>query len=383
MRIVTDAKIPHVEAALGPFGEVVRIPGEDIRRADLRTADALIVRSVTRVDDDLLDGTGVTFVGSATIGTDHIDREALRRRKIGFAHAPGCNANAVSEYVVAALLAVRRQSGSDTLSPGPVGIVGFGNVGARTTTKLRALGVDVKVCDPPVQRTGRVAEPFVDLQTLLDQCPTISLHVPLVREGPDPTAGMLNMERLERPELVINTCRGGVMHETVLQDTGTLAVVDTWIGEPDIDWSLLEGPVVLGSPHVAGYSLEGKIRGTRAMHGALARHLGQTPTWSGATEMGEPQGLQVSLADVDDELDALEQVIQQVYDIEQDNSRLRKVAKLPWGQRGPGFRALRSGAPRRREFEHYRVALADVPRWLDSVWLCASLGALGFCVVEA
>ncbi len=296
LRIVADDAIAFLDEAFGDFGPVVRRPGRAIDRDVLADADVLLVRSVTRVDAALLDGTPVRFVGSATAGRDHVDEPSLARAGVTFSAAPGCNAVAVAEYVLAALAHVAAARGTPWPASGPVGIVGFGCVGRRLAARLRALGAQVLACDPPLA-SHRVAphepdpvlaaqvatEGLRPLQELVDRCDVLSLHVPLIDDGPHPTRGLLDRDRLARLRdgtTVVNTCRGGVVDDDALAEhlaSGRLsAVLDVWADEPTPRTALVDAAVV-ATPHVAGYSTPGKRRACAQVHEALARFVGRTP----------------------------------------------------------------------------------------------------------
>ena len=185
LRILADENIPRAEAAFGTLGAVRMRPGRAIGPADVRETDVLLVRSVTPVNADLLDGSAVRFVGSATIGTDHIDRDYLREQGIAFAHAPASNADSVADYVIAALirLAIRQRT---ALRGKTIGIVGCGNIGSRLAERLSALGLRVLQNDPPRAEEADAAgeaHDFVSLDTVLAEAGIITLHVPLTEEG--------------------------------------------------------------------------------------------------------------------------------------------------------------------------------------------------------
>ena len=279
LTVIADENMPAL-AGLEAVTRLQRLPGRRITREQVREADVLLVRSVTRVDEALLAGSRVRFVGSATIGTDHLDMPWLAAAGIQVSHAPGCNAMAVAEYVLQALLqwlCEQRRQPADIR----VGVLGCGNVGSRVAALLRALGAEVLCCDPPRARQGDQAEDWQPLAALLE-CDVLTLHVPLISHGPDRTVGLVGPEALARSsrlQLLINTCRGGVLDETAWlagpPDQRPALVLDVWEGEPAIKAALFR-QVRSGSPHVAGYSVEGKWRGSAMVCEALAR-------WSGLT----------------------------------------------------------------------------------------------------
>lgn len=347
LRIVADDAIPHLQAA---FGEVTCVPGPAIAPEHLREADVLLVRSVTRVDDALLDGSAVRFVGSATAGVDHIDQDALQRRGITFAHAPGCNARAVVEYVLAATLGVGALRG-------PIGVVGYGQIGRRLATALRRLGFEVLVCDPPRAEAGYADADYQPLSALLGACAVLTLHVPKVTEGPHITAGLLGAEQLAQlpaGALVINTCRGDVVDNRALlawleAGHGT-AMLDVWEAEPALYWPLLEHPrLLLGTPHIAGYTQEGKTRGTAMVHAALMQWLGQPPRFQASDVLAPGGGLPEQASEAD--------VLQLVHPLADTGHALRRLLARPEPERPAAFEALRRSYLFRREL----TAFTEVP----------------------
>lgn len=280
MKVVADENMPGL-ARLAEQVDLQSLPGRRIRAADVADADAVLVRSVTRVGADLLAHSAVRFVGSATIGTDHVDRDWLASRGIAFAHAPGCNARAVAEYVLQVVLA----HGPAPLAGASAAVIGVGNVGRQVVQLLAALGMTVLAVDPPLARQGAVS-PVGRWSTLEDAlaADVISLHVPLTAEGDDveaPTRHLLDADRLAQlgsHQLLVNTCRGAVIDGVALArrlaaGSAPSVVLDVWEGEPRINAGLARR-VTLGSPHVAGYSVQGKYRGSAMVVAALADALG-------------------------------------------------------------------------------------------------------------
>lgn len=346
MRLVVDANMAGVEAAFAGWGEVIHRPGRELTAADVAAADALFVRSVTRVDADLLAGSRVRFVGSATIGTDHVDTAWLQEQGIGFAHAPGCNADAVADWVVASLAALARDD-RHALGSGTAGIIGVGNVGTRVARRLAALGYTVRGCDPPrAEREGGAG--FVDLATALAS-DVVSVHVPLTTAGRHATRRLIDaggLARMPAGGVLLNAARGGVIDEdalaTRLDDGPDLhAVIDTWQGEPVIAPDLL-ARVAQGTPHIAGYSLEGRLRGTAAVARRAAEFFDRECTWDWRRELpaAPTTAPSQSLADT----------ILAACNPRADDQALRAIARLAPAERGPAFDALRRDYPMRREF---------------------------------
>ena len=374
MKIVADSRIPHVAEAFGPLGELVTLPGREIDRTVLRDADALLTRSVTKVSADLLADTSVRFVGTATIGFDHIDLAYLRENGIGFASSAGCNANAVGQYMTAVLLELAAL-GDLALTKATLGVVGVGHVGSQVVRYARALGMRVLENDPPRQRAAR-DDRFVSLDQVCEQSDLITLHVPLTRQGPDATHHLFDADRLGRLSgrtVVVNTSRGPVVDEAALlaelRRDRLLAVVDVWEGEPNINVELLRHPRLrIGTSHVAGYSYEGKITATDMVHEALCHHFGVEGKWDSSPYRRPPDDAVIPRPG--DLIDA----IRHTYDIRRDHAAMLEMARMPADQRGPGFDRLRNEYDLRREFENYRV-LGPADARLGKL-----LGELGFQV---
>ena len=265
-----------------PSGEVEVLGGRDITSQKVADADALLVRSITPVNEQLLSGSRVRFVGTATIGFDHVDLAYLERNGIGFASAPGSNANSAAEYVIAALLEIGRRH-NIRLEGKSIGVIGVGNVGSRVARKCEALGMHVLRNDPPLQR--QTGDPqYVPLEALYD-CDFITIHTPLTREGIDKTFHLADagfFSSLKPGAVFLNASRGAVVDSPALQQAiraGRLraVVLDVWEDEPDIDTGLLE-MVDLGTPHIAGYSYDGKVAGMIMIYNALCAHFHLPPT---------------------------------------------------------------------------------------------------------
>lgn len=346
VKLVVDENIAAATDAFGELGEIALRPGRAIARADVAAADALIVRSVTRVDASLLAGSPIRFVGSATIGIDHVDTAWLEQAGIAFANAPGCNAVAVCDWVVAALaeLAVRDRH---AFRRGSVGVVGAGNVGSRVARRLGDLGYAVRVCDPPRAEVEGSAG-FVSLAEAL-ACDVVTLHVPLTDSGPCPTHGMIDaaaIARIPPHGVLLNAARGGVIDEDALAariDGGPpLAVaLDCWAGEPEFDGDLL-ARVDIGTPHIAGYSLEGRLRGTAMVAAAVTRHFGLHSGWDWRDALPPPPVIEID----EDVIGA----IRRACPVLEDDSRMRSLLREPEDRRGAGFDRLRRDYPARREF---------------------------------
>ena len=373
LHALADENIPFAREALGTVAEVQRVAGRTLHPADAEAADVLWVRSVMPVGPALLArARRLQFVGSATAGTEHVDRALLRERGIAFAHAPGSNASSVADYVVAALLAVavRRE---ESLRGKTAAVVGCGAVGSRVARRLEALGLHVLRNDPPLaekaEREGRLHD-FRPLPEVLAAAEVVTLHTPLTREGPHPTFRLIDEDAfaaLPPGAWLINTARGTVVDPQALSralEEGFLgaAVLDVWPGEPTPDPALVQ-QADLATPHIAGYAFDGKVRGTEMLYRALCEHLDVTPRWH-AEDVLAASGAAFQLSAPASSLPEaawLSALACQMYDVRADDKRLRAVLERPADERGAVFTALRRDYPRRRTFARYCIAGDDVP----------------------
>ncbi len=380
MKIVADANIPFVRECFSSIGEVEVVSGRDIAPRLVAGADALLVRSITPVNRELLAGSAVRFVGTATIGFDHVDVGYLEQNGIAFASAPGSNANSAAEYIIAALLEVGRRH-HIRLEGKSVGVIGVGNVGRRVASKCEALGMHVLRNDPPLQRRTGAPE-YVPLDALYD-CDFLTLHTPLTRTGADKTYHLADagfFSSLKPGAVFLNASRGAVVDSRALRAAIRdhrlrAAVLDVWEGEPDIDVGLLE-MVDLGTPHIAGYSYDGKVAGLIMIYESLCAHFGLTPRFGVKDFVPEPSvpRVEIEAGEAADE-EVLIRAVEAVYCITRDDCDLRKIVHEPPETRGRYFDALRKNYPVRREFHNTTVAL-DRPR----AGLVRKLRGIGFNV---
>ena len=336
MKIIADTNIPFVAECFSSIGDVTTISGRDITADIVKDADILLVRSITKVNADLLDGSSVKFVATATIGVDHIDQKCLNDKGIGFAYAPGSNANSVAEYVVAALLAIGKKH-KITLAGKSIGIIGVGNVGSRVAAKCKALGMDVLLNDPPLQRqTGD--DKYLPLDDLLG-CDFITMHTPLTYDGVDKTSHLADekfFDSISNKAFFINTSRGGVM------DTGALknaleqnrisgAVLDVWENEPNIDGKMIL-KAELSTPHIAGYSYDGKIAGMIMIYNAACKCFGLEAKHTTADFLPDAQVPEITIdTSADNEQKILQETVQQVYVINRDDFNTREILLVEEG----------------------------------------------------
>ena len=376
MLIVADENIPLIEAFFSEFGEIRRLPGRQITRADVHDADVLLVRSVTKVDRDLLEGSAVRFVGTCTIGTDHLALDYFDQSGIQWASAPGCNARGVVDYVLGSLLTLAEIEGAD-LNQRTYGVVGAGEVGGRLVTVLRGLGWKVLVCDPPRQAVE--GGDYVSLDQIIEQCDVVTLHTPLTKNGDNATWHLFDEARLNRLSTgtwLINASRGPVIDNAALRTVLTQrddlqAVLDVWEAEPEVDMALAD-LCVLATPHIAGYSLDGKQRGTAQIYHALCDVLGHVPGVRLADLLPAPWLGQVELSADTDPAWALAMVCRSVYDPRRDDADFRRSLVGSAQAQKKAFDALRKHYPVRREIEGLAVKVHG-----DSPVLRQMIGALG------
>jgi erythronate-4-phosphate dehydrogenase len=379
MNIIADENIPFAKEAFQQLGTVSTLPGREMQQQDLVDCECLLVRSVTRVDQQLLENTKVKFIASATIGTDHIDLDYLQQQGIGFANAPGCNAESASEYVINVLLYLAKQKGFDPFEL-TAGIVGYGNVGSRVKKKLDALGIHCLINDPPKQDAGDDRENYVSLQTILHECDFITLHVPLTNTGEYATRHLLDQQQLDELMddcILFNAARGPVIDNQALSDLlqhrkDLTVFLDTWEGEPSINLKLLS-QVDFGSPHIAGYSYEGKLRGTQMILDAACNYFGLESEWKMQEHLPEKQIIR--LPDQADEVDLLGSLLQQHYPVQQDYQNLLSISKLDSTEQAKAFDLLRKNYPLRYEYGQFIVtgisdnkkAVSQIERLLFSI----------------
>ncbi|MEL0636281.1 4-phosphoerythronate dehydrogenase [Marinomonas sp. TI.3.20] len=333
MKIIADENMPNVAKLFSSFADVELVNGRTLTNAQVKDADALLVRSVTKVNQALLEGSSVRFVGSATIGVDHIDTDYLARQNIAFTSAPGCNAEAVADYVFSALgyLSLSKEL---TWLHKKIGVIGYGNVGKIVYDRFVALGCNVCVYDPFKQAAAMDSENsqtnFVSLEAVLS-CEVVSLHAPLTKTGAHPTEGMINASLLARVcagTTLVSAGRGGVIDEQALKDLHTRLngnlnlVLDVWHGEPIIDLATL-AIVDIATPHIAGYSKQGREKGTWMVYKAFCEHFGFTEYLSlnDAVTDGRIRSINIKEDLITEEL--LARSMHAIYDVARDDARLR------------------------------------------------------------
>ena len=358
VKILVDENMPYARELFSRTGEVVAVPGRPLPAAELADAEGLMVRSVTQVNEALLTGKPVKFVGTATAGTDHVDETWLQQAGIAFSAAPGCNAIAVVEYVFSSLLLLAERDGFQ-LRDRTVGIVGVGNVGGRLQKRLAAWGVKTLLCDPPRADRGDEGE-FHSLDALVEQADILTFHTPLFREGPYKSwhlADAALLMALKPNTILINACRGAVVDNAALLEVLKMRhdlsiVLDVWEPEPDLSLALLD-QVDIATAHIAGYTLEGKARGTTQVFEAWCDFIGQPQQVPLSSLLPVPEFSDITLNGPLDQA-TLKRLVHLVYDVRRDDAPLRKVAAQP-GE----FDRLRKQYQERREWSSLQVRCDD------------------------
>ena len=354
MNFVADENMPNLAETFGTHGNIEYCKGRKICHENLVGADILLVRSVTRVDRQLLRGTGVRFVGSATIGIDHLDTAWLDANGITWAYAPGCNADAAAQYTLAMMWLACHRLKRD-LWRQTVGIVGHGNVGRRLEQLLKTLGIPVMSCDPPLQDKGE--QHLVDMAEICRNS-IISLHTPLTSSGDYPTLHLLDAEllaKLAAKTLLVNASRGGVIEKSSLLEhlqSGHLnAALDVWPDEPFIDPELLN-LVSVATPHVAGYSREGKLAGTAMIYKAFCKNFAIDTTVTNITEI---EAIELACPAGITREEALLQAILSSSQIARDDHALRNQPANNQNDKRVHIDSLRKAYPERYEFKSHRI----------------------------
>ncbi len=386
MKIIADENIPLLMECFGGMGEVIALPGRTISNEDVKDADVLLVRSVTKVNRELVEGSSLKFVATATAGFDHVDKDYLTSQGIAFSHAPGCNATAVTEYVLAALDILSEQAGFE-LKQRTVGIVGKGQVGGLLYRVMEKLGIPVYASDPFIEAQNHPDDHdrYLPLPDLIQQCDVICLHTPLTKDGQHPSFHLMGAEQLQAMKpgtILINGGRGPVIDNEALKHTlkhrnDLTVVLDVWEHEPDADPELMS-LVAIATPHIAGYSLDGKIRGTEMIYKAFCKQFGlparvRLPAITPLPVLKEMRFNEGSYFS-----ETCSKAIRAVYDIRRDDAFMRSALMgKQEADRKVAFDQLRKEYPQRREFNTLRVHLKDCDSSVEAVFQ-----ALNFRMVD-
>jgi len=373
LKVVADDKIPFLKGVLEPYAEVVYLPGGKITHESLIDADALLIRTRTKCTESLLEGTKVKFIGTATIGFDHIDTHYCDGNEIFWTNAPGCNSSSVQQYITSALLKISADQ-NFILKDKTLGIIGVGNVGSKVEKIARAIGMNVLLNDPPRAREEGIGK-FSGLNLVLAESDIITVHVPLNLAGEDFTCHLFEEEtfsRIRKRAWFINSSRGEVMDTPALKSAIMChklagAVIDVWENEPDIDLELMDLSLI-ATPHIAGYSADGKANGTAMTVNSLCRYF-RLPLTNWYPDNVPPPAepfISIDCLNKNDEA-IIREAVFHTYDILEDDSSLRNAPA--------DFEKLRGGYHIRREFPSYRIKLLN-----GSEKIAKTLKEIGFLV---
>lgn len=378
MKFLIDENIPFADDFFADLGTIERFPGRELTPQQLIDADVLLVRSITKVNQALLSAAKkLKFVGTATIGEDHIDKPYLAANGVEFSSAPGCNANSVAEYVISSLFVLQERYNCN-FAEKTIAIVGVGNIGKAVKSKLDALGIRYLLVDP-IRESNEYPEgnsPFVSLEQAIAEADIVTLHTPLTLDGEHPTMHLIDESKLSllKPGAVlINACRGEVIDNHALlehmqdENNETILVMDVWEGEPNPLPELI--PLCdIASAHIAGYSLEGKSRGTEMLYHKVCDLFGLDKTKSLADMLPEAEIATHAISQAPDRVSELKSLVHMVYDVRRDDQLFRELLALK------GFDWLRKNYPVRREWSSLQVEIEKKStKSLD-------LGKIGFAI---
>lgn len=370
MNLVVDENIVQGKEAFEKFGDVTFLGGRKISNKNLTEADALIVRSITKVNEELLKNTKVKFVGTATIGTDHIDLEYLKNNNISFSSAAGCNSYSVAEYIFSAITKIAGQNNFN-LSDKSIGVIGYGNIGTKVVKIANSIGMKVVINDPPKERDTK-EKIFSPLEDAL-KCDIITFHVPLNIEGIDKTVHLLderNIGLIKENTILINSSRGPVVDNKVLKkrlkkNNNIFTVLDVWEEEPQIDTELLD-LVSIATPHIAGYSFEGKVTGTKMVYDALCKNINIKPDWSPRRDIVLNNTVEIKNNDY--VLKVLEKLFSKSYSVMDDDKLMRNIKNISEADIPEYFDGLRKSYRIRRELNNFEVLLHGKNNFLENLF---------------
>lgn len=355
MKIIADKNIPFLKGTAESFGDVTYLAGQDFTKENIKDADTLIVRTVTHFGQENLENSSVRLICSATIGYDHIDTEYCKHHGIEWHNAPGCNSGSVQQYIASALITIARQKGF-SLQGKTIGIVGSGNVGNKVAYIAEILGMRVLKNDPP-REDAEQSNDFVDLETVKKEADIITFHTPLIRSGKYPTFHLADehfFETLGKKPIIINSARGAIIDTRAIKNAIrdnliSGVIIDCWENEPEIDQEYMRR-VDIATPHIAGYSADGKANATRMSLQSLARYwqLPEKPI----DDITAPT-IENSIIDYSQlkSKNRVEDIIIQTYNPLEDCERLLNNPEQ--------FSSLRGNYPLRREYPAYTVQNID------------------------
>ncbi len=360
MKILIDDKIPYIRGAFESVAEVIYLPGSKTTPEVAKDADAIVTRTRTICNEKLLAGSSVKFIATATIGYDHIDTDYCDSNGIAWTNSPGCNSKSVEQYIASTLMVLAEKNGWN-LSEKCIGVVGVGNVGSKVARISEIFGMKVLLNDPPRER-AEGSDKFVSLETIQNEADIITLHVPLNIKGEDATFHLTDndfLAKLKRKPVLINSCRGEVTETNAVKNalkSGQISafVCDCWENEPDLDLELLS-LTEIATPHIAGYSKDGKATGTLMSVHAISKYFGLgLEDWkpTGVEKPKKPE-FEIDGSGLTEQ-QIISKAILHTYDIRNDDNAFRNCSEL--------FEQLRGDYPTRREFPAFTVKATNVDK---------------------
>lgn len=361
LNIVADENILLLDEFFNDIANVTKVNGRTISAEQVAAADALVLRSTAQVNEGLLASSNVQFVGTCTIGIDHLDTAYMDAQGIRWTNAPGCNAEGVCDFAISAMNQAWQEHGVDPRSA-TIGVVGAGNVGGRLIKRLQAAGLKVICSDPPLQSKGSADYDFVPLETLLAEADIISLHTPLTKSGAHATHGMINaslIQNIKPGAVLISAGRGEVVQQNALlarlQAQGDMYVyLDVWETEPAVDTAIMAYCETV-TPHIAGHSLEGKVRGTEMIYQALCQHFNLPITQTLEPLLPAPEVTAIDVSASEDISSVLHAACTCVYPLLEDDQRTREALNTSSDKVAEAFDLLRKTYPIRREFSTLNI----------------------------
>ncbi|MFZ1289962.1 MAG: 4-phosphoerythronate dehydrogenase PdxB [Melioribacteraceae bacterium] len=377
IKIIADDKIPFLKGVFEPFTKIEYFPGSKISRENLIDADALIVRTRTKCNKDLLSGTRVKLISTATIGYDHIDTNYCKKNNIIWLNAPGCNSSSVMQYITSALLTIAKKEKFNS-SEKTIGIVGAGNVGSKIKNVAKYLGMKILLNDPPRERIEG-SDNFCSIDEIKNEADIITFHIPLNNDGIDKTFHLADEEffsQLKKKPIIINSSRGEVIKTSALKNAiknekVRNVILDVWENEPNIDLELLE-IVDIATPHIAGYSADGKANGTSVCVNAINEffNLGMTKNWYPENIPDANNGNEIEMDCLNkSDQEIFTEIVEHTYSIMEDDERLRKSVST--------FEKQRGDYPIRREFINYYLKIENCNDSIKS-----NLSNFGFNIIK-
>lgn len=356
MKIIADKNIPFLKGAIEHYGDVTFLPGIDFTYDSIKEADTLVVRTVTRLNEKILKNTNIKLICTATIGFDHIDTKYCEENNITWKNAPGCNSGSVEQYIISSLIIIARKRGF-LLKNKVIGIIGVGNVGKKVARACEILGMKVLLNDP-IREQAEENNDFVSIEEIQKEADIITFHVPLTKEGPYKTFHMADHDfflSLRKHPIIINSARGSIVEtnaikEALRKERISGAIIDCWENEPEIDLEYMN-LVDIATPHIAGYSADGKANATRMSLENIANFYNLDKTPISKVKAPDPANPYIDMNGYVSSKNKIENIILKTYNPLLDYARFMEAPER--------FSWLRSDYPLRREYHAYTVDHTD------------------------